>query len=213
MPAFAKVTQPEHLPRLALEPQAARLLAENRRLRLEVARLSALEELAYRDSLTGLRNRRYFDERLSEELSRARRRADARGGLLCVDVNDFKAINDNFGHQAGDEALCTVGGLLEGTLRVGDICCRTGGDEFTVILPDVDAAGARDVIGRLRAAVARMEPLVGGGSPLSLAIGAALWPADGTDAVVLLGRADAAMYADKQRQRQGQPRTGLRLVP
>ena len=86
----------------------ARLRAENARLRAEIQRLQRFQELAFRDSLTSLRNRRSFEERLAEECARTRRGHDYRFAVVLVDVDDFKAINDTFGHATGDEVLRAV---------------------------------------------------------------------------------------------------------
>jgi len=176
-----------------------RLLDENTELTSELRELRKLRRLAHRDSLTGLPNRRLFERRLDEELSRAGRDASQRGSLVVVDVNDFKLVNDEFGHGAGDHVLRDVAQLVRMALRTEDVCCRTGGDEFMVLLPDTDARGARVVMARLRAAAIR----AGSRRDISISIstGASSWPADGTQAAILVRKADAAMYAEKRRQR------------
>lgn len=169
--------------------------AEIDRLREENERLSAL---AYRDALTGLRNRRHFGERLNEELCRLRRHPEGAMSVIAVDVNGFKTLNDTKGHAAGDNALIAVGRLLETLSRTEDLVCRLGGDEFAVLLPDTDLMGAAIVAQRIRA---HMDALVGvglGRRPLS--IGLASWE-HGDDEVRLLSRADEAMYADKRSAR------------
>ncbi len=170
-----------------------RLRAEIDRLRDENERLSAL---AYRDALTGLRNRRCFSERLSEELSRLKRN-NPEGSLsvICIDVNDFKHLNDTQGHAAGDTALVAIGEILEKTVRAEDLVCRVGGDEFIVLLPDTLRVQAERVVARLRA---RMSSLVDVGlSRRALAIGLASW-ALGDNEGTLLAKADEQMYADKR---------------
>jgi diguanylate cyclase (GGDEF)-like protein len=173
-----------------------RLLEENVRLTRELRELRQLRRLAERDPLTGLPNRRLWQERLTEELSRSRRGKRSPGSLLIVDMNDLKGLNDRLGHAAGDAALRETARILRATLRASDVCCRTGGDEFMILLPDTDAPGARLAMARLRAAVmragARRE------TPLSISVGAATWPADGDEAGVLIEAADRAMYAEKQ---------------
>ena len=123
------------------------LKGELESLRKENERLLAL---AYRDPLTGLRNRRCFSERLAEELCRHQRR-HAPVSVICLDVNGFKHLNDTKGHLAGDSALVGVGQFLETLTRAEDLCCRMGGDEFAVLLPDTDAAQCRVVVQRIRA--------------------------------------------------------------
>lgn len=170
--------------RLTLENQALR--AENARLRRRIARLEAL---AATDPLTGLGNRRYFDLRLEQECSRARRRP-GRFSVCLLDVDGMKAINDRGGHEAGDRALTAVGAALSRELRAQDLSCRIGGDEFALILPDTDRASAARLTRRLRRALL-----------VSVSVGAATWDDDGTDAAALLRRADARMYRDKRRRR------------
>ena len=179
----------------------SRLLTENAALKQQVQELRAYRALAYRDGLTGLRNRRYFDERLAEEADRGRRRADYAVSVVLVDLNDFKQVNDLLGHAQGDRTLCWVAAFLERNVRDHDLCCRTGGDEFALILPDLDATGAAALLERLRAALAeensRRE------RPVGLSMGLATWGTDATSVERLLGVADAAMYRDKLRQRAG----------
>ena len=159
-------------------------------LRKENERLVAL---AYRDPLTGLRNRRCFSERLSEETCRSIRR-HTQVSVICVDVNGFKHLNDTQGHPAGDAALVGVGQFLESLTRAEDLCCRIGGDEFAVLLPDTDATQCRFVVQRLRA---RLGDLAEYGLHQGLSIGSAtLRP--GEDELSVLARADQDMYSDKR---------------
>lgn len=168
-----------------------RMRAELERLREENVRLAAL---AYRDALTGLRNRRCFGERLSEELCRLKR-SGGHLSVVCIDVNDFKRLNDTEGHAAGDAALCAVAQVLETLVRAEDLVCRLGGDEFVVLLPDTDRAQAERVVDRIRA---HAPALAGVGlSRRALAIGLASW-LHGDDELRLLSRADEQMYADKR---------------
>lgn len=176
------------------------LRAENEALRTEVEALRVYRSLAYRDPLTGLWNRRYLDERLRHEIERARRH-DERFSILVFDINDFKTVNDERGHAAGDEALVWTADLLEETFRDHDVCCRTGGDEFTVILPGATAAGCAVLISRLRRRLS--EANVGRAWSIGLSIGSATWPEDGATGEELLKLADASMYEDKQRQKRG----------
>jgi diguanylate cyclase (GGDEF)-like protein len=169
-----------------------RMRSEIERLREENERLAAL---AYRDALTGLRNRRCFTERLNEELSRLKRNPSGALAVICIDVNDFKVLNDTHGHAAGDAALIAVGRVLESLIRAEDLVCRMGGDEFAVLLPDTLAAQASIVLERIRA---HMPALAGVGlGRRGLSAGLASWTV-GDDDVGLLQRADAEMYADKR---------------
>lgn len=174
-----------------------RLLEENARLTRELRDLRRLKRLAERDDLTGLPNRRLWAERLTEELSRSRRGRGRPGSLLIVDLNDLKGLNDRYGHAAGDAALRDTARVLRGALRAADVCCRTGGDEFMILLPDTDAAGARLAMARLRSAVLRAGARRD--VPLTISVGAASWPDDGEDPAPLIETADRAMYAEKQR--------------
>lgn len=180
--------------------KVARLERENARLKRRVARLRIFRSMAYRDPLTGMWNRRYFEERLKEELSRAERAAGARCfSVAVIDINGFKDINDQHGHLVGDEILRWVGSFLVANLRTHDVACRTGGDEFMVLLPDLSAADAVRVLGRLRAQLDRSN--AGRALPVSLSIGTASWPdvTGGSDSLV--ARADAAMYREKRGRR------------
>lgn len=173
---------------------------ENARLRRSVARLRGFRIMAYRDPLTDMWNRRYFEERLKEEHSRC-----TRGGLgrcfsvLIIDINFFKDINDRHGHLVGDEVLKWVGSFLGSHLRAHDIACRTGGDEFMVLLPDVAARDVGRVVQRLRAELERAN--WSRALPVSLSIGSASWPESSVSCESLLASADAAMYEDKRAQR------------
>src|SRR5260370_665924 len=112
-----------------------RLRRKNATLRRTLARLLAFRAMAYRDPLTGLRNRRYFDERLAEEVERAHRNFGGGPSVIAIDINSFKQINDLEGHRAGDEVLKWVAAFLESTTRSYDICCRTGGGGVKANLP------------------------------------------------------------------------------
>ena len=180
--------------------ELSRLATENRRLRRQVAQLQTYRALAYRDPLTGLWNRRFLDERLKEELSRARRAgADRKFSVMIIDLNWFKELNDAHGHQAGDAALTWLGEFLIAHLRAHDVACRTGGDEFAVLLPDLSSADCAQVIARLRQSLqhANAQRAV----PLDISIGAASFPEVSESAAALLSVADTAMYADKRTRR------------
>jgi diguanylate cyclase (GGDEF)-like protein len=134
-----------------LNAQVLRLSRQNAALRREVAKLQVFRSMAYRDPLTGLWNRRYFEERLAEEKSRSERAGSGRRfSVLVIDINDFKRINDEHGHPVGDELLKWAGEFLETHLRTHDVACRTGGDEFSVLLPDTTSEDVARLITRLR---------------------------------------------------------------
>jgi diguanylate cyclase (GGDEF)-like protein len=179
-----------------------RLTRENASLKREIARLEVYRAMAYRDPLTGLWNRRYFEDRLQEELSRSRRAGPQRRfSLMAIDLDDFKRVNDVHGHAAGDLVLKEVGEFLIAHLRNHDIACRTGGDEFTVILPDLSAADCGSLVERLRGA--RTSANLSQAVPVSLSFGTASWPESGDAMDELRARADEAMYADKRLHKPG----------
>lgn len=183
----------------ALEAQNARLRREIARLSREVERLSVYQDMAYLDHLTGLRNRRYFEERLAQELSRSDRQGSP-CSLVLVDVDDFKRINDTNGHGVGDRVLRWVGRLLESNQRSMDVVCRVGGDEFCVILPATDIAGAEKLRTRLEQAQTEMVGLgdVPEGLTVTLSFGISTYPDQATTDDLLLHSADRAMYANKR---------------
>ncbi len=171
-----------------------------------------LEELTVRDPLTGLYNRRYFQDRLTHEVQRARRHGRPLG-LLIVDIDHFKQINDTYGHQAGDEVLRSIALLLVNQTRATDITARYGGEEFVAVLPETDAHGALRVAEKLRESVAvtplyHLEQGFLGELPrpddaaaitCTISIGVASFDAKRmADASELVRAADEALYAAKQ---------------
>ena len=158
------------------------------------------EHLAYHDALTGLPNRRLLQDRLLQAIAHA-----ARGGrkvaVLLLDLDEFKAVNDTFGHRIGDEVLQEVVARLSARLRAADTLARTGGDEFTVISEVTDAQGAQTLVWALEAALLlplRVERKI---VKLSVSIGYALYPDDATDPEELCTLADRAMYLTKHSSR------------
>jgi len=121
-------------------------------------------------------------------------------GLLFIDLNGFKGINDEYGHAAGDKILTTVATRISARVRTGDLVCRYGGDEFVVVLPNVpDTAAVSRVADMIRERVALPYWIQGNEQHLTAAIGESMYPRDGDSAEVLLHRADQAMYRLKAR--------------
>lgn len=172
------------------------------------------------DSLTGLANRRYFEDRVAKEIAKARR-TGSRLALLMLDLNEFKAFNDTYGHVAGDAVLAEVGLVLRETLGKRGLVCRYGGDEFTVILPDRSSGEAQSVATEIEAAIAERCFTAGPlGVYLTIACGAATLGAAHETSKELVTAADAAMYrrkrlvaagADADATPRGIP--AIRLVP
>jgi len=186
--------------RVGQAAQLAKLSKENAALKRELARLEVFRARAYRDPLTGLWNRRYFEERLNEELSRSQRAGLSRKfSVMVLDLNDFKSTNDRHGHLVGDTVLKAVGAFLNTHFRHHDVACRTGGDEFSVLLPDLQQEDCEHLLARLRRALEAAN--ASRRIPIALSIGTASWPQAGDTIEALMTRADEAMYADKHRQR------------
>jgi diguanylate cyclase (GGDEF)-like protein/PAS domain S-box-containing protein len=160
-----------------------------------------LYDLATHDALTGLANRSFFNERFRHAMVRAKR-ANQLVGLLYLDLDDFKPVNDRLGHRCGDLLLQTVAARLRRSVREEDTIARLGGDEFAVILEHLSraqdaAASAR----KLLRTVARPYLLEGRRARVTASIGIAVYPADGEDVETLVNRADGAMYRAKTERR------------
>ncbi len=156
------------------------------------------------DGLTGLFNVRFFTEMVEERCARDPQQED-RYALLCLDLDSFKPINDNFGHQKGDQVLRDLSGLFRKTVRDPDVVARYGGDEFLVLLEGADAVAAATTAVRIQEAVRHYDaglvhPRLGT-LRLGVSVGYACYPVDGTDCAALLSTADARMYADKMERK------------
>lgn len=161
------------------------------------------QRLAITDPLTGLSNHRNFREALALEVARASRLEYA-VGLLMLDVDNFKRVNDTFGHPVGDEVLKNIAGVLRTNLRQTDLASRYGGEEFAVILPGLGQRGVRAVGEKLRRAVRGLRPLTLPGIPpmhLSISIGGVSVSAPDLDGAEMIRTADLALYAAKHRGR------------
>jgi len=156
----------------------------------------AAEARASTDALTGLPNRRYFDEFCA--LLARRRRADDAVGILMVDIDHFKKVNDRYGHDVGDEVLRAVAGAIGGAVREGDVPARFGGEEFAIILRNPSERVAVEVGERVRAAVAGID-LAGTGVPgVSVSVGVAVQASPDESITDLLAEADRALYRAKR---------------
>ena len=155
-------------------------------------------ELAETDSVTGLLTNRAYQERLEAEFRKAQTARQSLA-LLIIDVDFFKRVNDTYGHPQGDELLRQLGELLRQHARRADICCRYGGDEFTIVMPETIKAEAAMVAGRIRQAVAdKMFVLEQSLVNITVSIGVAGYPQDVTQKAALVKAADVALYAAKQ---------------
>jgi len=186
-------------------------LAQRNNLRLRLQ----LTNLALGDSLTGLRNRRFLTEMMPHEVEQLRRTwADRDGaaaaslGILILDLDHFKGVNDRYGHSAGDELLRQVAGCLQDTVRRPDLVVRWGGEEFVVIARPLDRAGAFELAERIRRGLAERRFVLNSGQELraTCSIGYALVPFDDAQPEQfaweqVLALADLAMYEAKRRGR------------
>ncbi len=181
--------------------------ARNEELEVMVTQLQAL---SVTDWLTGLKNHGYFFDRLTAEMERARR-YDRPLAVLLGDLDDFKAVNDAYGHGAGDAVLKTIGEVLRNQVREVDIACRVGGEEFGLLMPETDVDGAVQVAERVRMAVGRHR-MPGVGS-VYISLGVAVFPFHAQDRNGLMEAADRALY---QAKREGKNRVrvaGGTVVP
>jgi diguanylate cyclase (GGDEF)-like protein len=183
----------------------AEMLVSEAAMAFENARLyDELRHEAFHDSLTGLANRILFRDRVQHALDRGRGRTDRQLAVLFIDLDDFKSINDRFGHARGDELLAQVGGRLSQCLRAGDTAARLGGDEFAVLLEDlVDDAAATLVAERIVATMRRPFEVADTRQHLTASIGIAIGHGDDATVDAMLLDADVAMYAAKATSRGG----------
>ena len=156
-----------------------------------------VKELAIKDGLTGLYNHRHFQEMLSYTMAHSDRYSQE-ASLLIMDLDDLKSINDSYGHRAGDSALSSVGTVISQTLRKVDISARYGGDEFAVLLPNTDKRGSLIVAEKIRDSVKKLPlKFKGQDHVITLSIGIATYPEDGSDREELIEKADRALYESK----------------
>ncbi|HZM34248.1 MAG TPA: diguanylate cyclase [Burkholderiales bacterium] len=189
------------LPMASAAGEVRRMIGVCRDITEAKAREEAVRHLAYHDTLTGLPNRRLLDDRLAQAIHLAQRR-DRKLAVMVIDLDEFKQVNDSLGHRAGDAVLREVAQRLSSCVRRADTLARHGGDEFVVVVSDVQtdadcALVAEKVLRSLEAPV----HLDGRALALGASIGISLFPADAGDGDALLRNADAAMYSAKQQGR------------
>lgn len=161
------------------------------------------QRLATTDSLTGLYNHRYFRDALALEIARANRLGYS-VGLLMIDVDNFKRVNDTFGHPVGDDVLRNIADVLRTSLRQTDVAARYGGEEFAVVLPGLGPRGVLAVGEKLRRAVRRLQPLLAESAtpcPISVSVGGVSASPPNLNMIDLVRVADTALYEAKRRGR------------
>lgn len=186
-------------PDAAMDQAAATAISEQ--LALGTSNINLREVLRRQsttDELTGLYNRRWFDETLRRELFRAERKRAALA-IVMIDLDHFKHMNDTYGHEAGDLVLRAVGQCLRDGVRRSDVACRYGGEELVLVLPECDGAAALRCAETIRTAIAALALQQGDVllPAVTASFGVAVWPAHGDDAATLLQAADRALYAAK----------------
>ena len=187
--------------------QKQALAEQEQHLKELEAKNRELDQMAIRDPLTGLYNRRFFDEALAREWRRFQRTGEG-CTVIVMDVDLFKHINDEYGHDAGDQALRLMGTALRSTLRESDLTARVGGDEFAAVLPGTDMEHSGPVIEKLADAVGKLRLSTAAGPiTISLSIGAATVPGfpPVNSAAELLRVADKRMYEAKRTRSSGKP--------
>jgi diguanylate cyclase (GGDEF)-like protein len=156
--------------------------------------IERLAAIARTDPLTGLANRRAFEHEVEQRLASESPEPFC---VIMLDVDELKHVNDARGHAAGDAVLKRVASVLTSNLRPVDVVSRWGGDEFVLLMPGTDQVGAVSLARRVGGTLRNPDDPLG---PISVSIGTAAFPADGTTAVALLGAADHSMYADKRQR-------------
>jgi two-component system, cell cycle response regulator len=179
----------------------AKALLRNKLTHDKIRKLQvALEQMVVSDPLTGLHNRRYLMDRLTQEMQRADRHGDPLA-FAMIDLDGFKPINDQFGHVVGDKVLRAVGNAVARCVRVSDIAARYGGDEFAVILPQTPPEGAMRVVERVLRTISELtlQDSEGKSCKVTASLGLAYYPADDVETPEdLIHSADGALYGAKR---------------
>ncbi len=165
---------------------------------MEYGELRKLRYNAGTDSLTGLNNRRIFEEELNREINRGTRHGSI-FSLLSLDLRRFKSVNDTYGHATGDEILRSVARACLEVLRASDMTSRTGGDEFAILLPEAERSSAETLAERIARKFQEYANSIAPHTSVAMDYGIAIFPEDGHDAATMFASADKALYANKQR--------------
>jgi len=194
--AYDYITRPFNTDELKLVITHA---LERKKLQEEVKEKDIYQEMAITDSLTGIYNRRYFDELLVREESRAKRYPQ-KFSLLMIDIDDFKKINDTFGHPSGDNILKVMGQILLRRIRNTDFVARYGGEEFSIIAPHTDKKNASVFASRIMDFIAKEEFAVNDSTKakVTISIGVANFSDDAQSKEELIKKADNALYQAKE---------------
>jgi diguanylate cyclase (GGDEF)-like protein len=188
---------PEDKEKMAAIGLFAATVAEAMALALANLKLrETLREQAIRDGLTGLFNRRYLEETLERELSRAKRQGHPLG-LIMLDLDHFKEYNDAYGHHAGDELLLSLGELFQHQIRLEDVACRYGGEEFLLIMPEAPLEVTLNRAKSLNHSVKNLHTQNPSLKPITISAGVAIFPDHGNTGKELMRAADAALYRAK----------------
>lgn len=158
-----------------------------------------LKYLAFHDSLTGLSNRRYFTEQFNQAIEQAKKE-EKMLGVMYIDLDKFKSINDSLGHEVGDQLLIQFANRLKENVREGDILCRMGGDEFLILTKINDKKTLVEIATRLHSAFQEPYILNDRENTITSSIGIAIYPEDGTDVKTLITRSDKALYIAKDQR-------------
>jgi diguanylate cyclase (GGDEF)-like protein len=175
-------------------------------------RIQELKRQASQDPLTGLKNRRRFEEDLRTEMAR-NRRDGGEAALLMLDLDNFKRVNDTLGHPVGDRVIAEIASVLRARMRVTDVLARLGGDEFAIVLPYCDATEARSVAEAIATAIREHAPREEGVPPITVSVGIAMFGADPRLSESLEEEADAALYEAKRAGRDAVRVAGEDVVP